>query len=289
MQIPAKSGRAMLGAPSRTARRTPRVLSKFLPNSCFVKIRVNSCQSFPQNPNESFQIQPNRGKSSQPLVLLFALPPLRIFAGCAGFLFDPHPQSSIIHPLWPLRQPRYAAFAFFRPVNFSPPSDFGWSAFGFLLQLAFLHQSQSQSESVRPLKIMNHNRNSKIARRPDRLGEDGRWVVEGAGSGNPNQSPRIQVNRTKSNLIVVIQERPNGPALPTNRKQNGTKAIEPRNTRTTRTKRGKSPFAFLAYFAVENLPSDFGWSDFGFYWRPFASTCSRRLSEFAVKIFSQKT
>ena len=63
---------------------------------------------------------------------------------------------------------------------------------------------------------------------------------------NPNKSPRIQVNRTKSNSIVVIQERQNGPAQPTNPKQNGTKAIEPRNTRTARTKRGKSPFAYLA-------------------------------------------
>jgi hypothetical protein len=95
---------------------------------------------------------------------------------------------------------------------------------------------------------------------PRSLGEDGGWMMSVRGQSsesgkagkrkrnvgearNPNKSPRIQVNRTKSNSIVVIQERQNGPAQPTNPKQNGTKAIEPRNPRT---KRGKSPFAYLA-------------------------------------------
>ena len=38
---------------------------------------------------------------------------------------------------------------------------------------AFSHQSPSKSEQVRPLKIMNLNRNGKIARLPDHLGEEG--------------------------------------------------------------------------------------------------------------------
>jgi hypothetical protein len=39
------------------------------------------------------------------------------------------------------------------------------------------------------------------------LGEDGKWTVDGARPGNPNQLRRIQVNRTKSNLIVVMANR----------------------------------------------------------------------------------
>ena len=64
---------------------------------------------------------------------------------------------------------------------------------------------------------------------------------------NPDKSPRIQVNRTKSNSIMVIQERQNGPAQPTNPKQNGTKAIEPRNARTTN-QTGKIPFRVFGVF-----------------------------------------
>ena len=62
----------------------------------------------------------------------------------------------------------------------------------------FLHsaipsQSPSKSEQVRPLKIMSLNRNGKIARIPDHLGEDG----------GPNHHRRCGVpGRTELDLLI---------------------------------------------------------------------------------------
>jgi hypothetical protein len=98
-----------------------------------------------------------------------------------------------------------------RGFGASMPKYFG----AILLPAAFFHQSQSQSEPVRPLRIMNLNRNGKMTRRPDCLGEDGWWMggesrmaggfsvsgprsaVKGPSPPKPNESHQIQPNRGK--------------------------------------------------------------------------------------------
>ena len=60
-------------------------------------------------------------------------------------------------------------------------------------------QSQSQSESVRPLKIMNLHRNGKLAGLPDRPDADGRWKIDPV-------SGALRVAATRAPIKATVDE-----------------------------------------------------------------------------------